>query len=377
MRSKFNSKGFMKGFLQRRRSSVFLVFLGFFACLAPLPLIAQGAIQGHSSSIPEQPKTKKNQGKKKQSRHNTESLRNKAGGKTSFGKSRKPPQNGVTYSALLLSSHSKRPLSKPRRAEHPSILAQNKIARKALTQNSFAATVQAPSAAAAQNFAPRSRAMPNSTSELPLERAVLAYAESEITPLHQKSSRVFDLLTAREVLQANSEQTPGLKKIRVSLTRSTKKKNPYGWAEKPLPNSAKTNAEVTCLARAIYFEARGEPEKGQIAVAQVILNRVKNPAYPNTVCSVVYQNKNKRNRCQFSFACDRLKDVIASKALWRRIHKLAEDVIKGKHYLKAVAESTHYHATSVRPKWAAPAFMHRQIRIGRHIFYKSRNGGWS
>ncbi len=84
-------------------------------------------------------------------------------------------------------------------------------------------------------------------------------------------------------------------------------------------------SELKCLATAIYFEARGEPEEGQLAVAQVVLNRVKNPAYPNTICGVVYQNKTKRNRCQFSFACDGRSDRITDMtALGNRAEELAK-----------------------------------------------------
>ena len=80
--------------------------------------------------------------------------------------------------------------------------------------------------------------------------------------------------------------------------------NPHWWAQKPLPLSVAKPKEQRCLAEAIYFEARGEVEEGQVAVAQVVLNRVKNPSYPDSICGVVYQNKHKRNRCQFSYACD-------------------------------------------------------------------------
>ena len=82
----------------------------------------------------------------------------------------------------------------------------------------------------------------------------------------------------------------------------------HAWAANPLPKSAFSAAQQRCLAEGIYFEARGEPVSGQAAVSQVILNRVRNPHYPNTICGVVYQNKHWRNRCQFSFACDRIRD---------------------------------------------------------------------
>lgn len=151
----------------------------------------------------------------------------------------------------------------------------------------------------------------------------------------------------------------------------------HAWLNNPLPASARSTTEVKCLATAIYFEARGEPETGRIAVAQVVLNRLKNPAYPNTICGVVYQNKEKRNRCQFSFACDGIKDRITDQGAWSEAQTLARRVINDDHtlYLASVGAATHYHATYVRPRWAGS--MRKVQKIGQHIFYKTRNGGWS
>ena len=151
----------------------------------------------------------------------------------------------------------------------------------------------------------------------------------------------------------------------------------HAWLNSPLPASSRSAPEVKCLATAIYFEARGEPEKGRIAVAQVVLNRLKNPAYPDTICGVVYQNKNKRNRCQFSFACDGISDRIRDKAAWAEAQALARRVLNDERtlYLASVGAATHYHATYVRPRWARS--MNKMEKIGRHIFYKTRNGGWS
>jgi spore germination cell wall hydrolase CwlJ-like protein len=151
----------------------------------------------------------------------------------------------------------------------------------------------------------------------------------------------------------------------------------HAWVNNPLPASTHSATEVKCLATAIYFEARSEPEKGQIAVAQVVLNRVKNPAYPNTICGVVYQNKNKRNRCQFSFACDGIKDRITEQSVWAESQALARRVLNDDRtlYLASVGAATHYHATYVKPRWARS--MRKMQKIGRHIFYKTRNGGWS
>ncbi|QDG79034.1 cell wall hydrolase [Labrenzia sp. PHM005] len=151
--------------------------------------------------------------------------------------------------------------------------------------------------------------------------------------------------------------------------------NPHWWAQKPLPLSVGTRKEQKCLAEAIYFEARGEEEEGQVAVAQVVLNRVKNPSYPNSICGVVYQNKHKRNRCQFSFACDGIRDRIASPGAWKTAQRLSKEVLDGKRYLKMVDASTHYHADYVNPRWAKS--MAKRGKIGLHIFYKTYAGGWN
>ncbi len=151
--------------------------------------------------------------------------------------------------------------------------------------------------------------------------------------------------------------------------------NPHWWAQKPLPLSVNTEKEQRCLAEAIYFEARGESEEGQVAVAQVVLNRVKNPSYPNSICGVVYQNQHKRNRCQFSFACDGIKDRISQPKSWSLAQRLAKEVIGGKQYSKMVDASTHYHATYVNPRWAKA--MAKRGKVGLHIFYKTYAGGWN
>lgn len=151
----------------------------------------------------------------------------------------------------------------------------------------------------------------------------------------------------------------------------------HAWLNNAIPKSAHSRKEMKCLADAIYFEARGEPELGRIAVAQVVLNRLKNPAYPDTICGVVYQNKNRRNRCQFSFACDGIRERITNKPAWAEAQALAKRVMEDDKtlYIKDVGASTHYHATYVRPRWAR--HMTKKDKIGRHIFYQTYKGGWS
>jgi hypothetical protein len=126
-------------------------------------------------------------------------------------------------------------------------------------------------------------------------------------------------------------------------------------------------AEENCLARAIYFEARSESELGQLAVAKVILNRTKDPNYPKTICGVVYQGSDRRNSCQFSFACDGMPDDIKSKPAWDRSKRIAQKALAGDQTVRIMGAATHYHADYVRPKWSRE--MRRLIKIGRHIFY--------
>jgi hypothetical protein len=130
--------------------------------------------------------------------------------------------------------------------------------------------------------------------------------------------------------------------------------------------------EFNCMATAIYFEARGEAYRGQVAVGQVVLNRVAHRLYPDTICSVVYQNKSKRNACQFSFACDGIPERVSERKAWEQAEEIARGVISGELYLTEVGYATHYHATYVRPKWAPR--MTKLTKVGHHVFYQFKRG---
>lgn len=130
--------------------------------------------------------------------------------------------------------------------------------------------------------------------------------------------------------------------------------------------------EAKCLAEAVYFEARSEPEAGQSAVAQVILNRVKSKLYPSTICGVVYQNRHRHLACQFTFACEGKSLRINEQPAWRRAVRVSEAVLQGETYLETVGGATHYHADYVNPRWASR--LKRKDAIGRHIFYQLRPG---
>ena len=139
-----------------------------------------------------------------------------------------------------------------------------------------------------------------------------------------------------------------------------------------LIDAANADKEQQCLAEAIYFESRSEPEAGQAAVAQVILNRVKSGLYPQSVCGVVYQNRHRHMACQFSFACEGKSLRVTDQDSWLKAVRIAREVTDGQTYLAEVGGATHYHATYVRPRWARK--LERMDKIGVHVFYKLRPG---
>jgi Cell Wall Hydrolase len=136
------------------------------------------------------------------------------------------------------------------------------------------------------------------------------------------------------------------------------------------PNRAKAEK---CLANAIYFEARDEPVRAQIAVAQVVLNRVFSPFYPNDVCGVVYQNAGRHLACQFTFACDGKSKAIKEPDAWERAERIAKDTLDGKLWMPDVAKSTHYHDDWAHPNWVGE--MRKMDKLGGLIFYRPRNWG--
>lgn len=125
--------------------------------------------------------------------------------------------------------------------------------------------------------------------------------------------------------------------------------------------------EHYCLAEAIYHEARGEPTLGQLAVANVILNRVASKQYPNSICGVVNQNEHMRLRCQFTYACNGLPDKPKPGNHWKKAQRVATQAMSGKRAIYAVKGATHYHADYVNPNWAKSFKFVK--KIGRHIFY--------
>jgi spore germination cell wall hydrolase CwlJ-like protein len=129
---------------------------------------------------------------------------------------------------------------------------------------------------------------------------------------------------------------------------------------------------VDCMTAAVYYEAATETLDGQRAVAQVVLNRMRHPAFPKTVCGVIFQGSNLKTGCQFSFTCDGSLGRRPSEAGWTRARQVAAAALNG-HVMKKVGNATHYHANYVAPYWS-PSLL-KIGAIGAHIFYRW-TGSW-
>ncbi|HZG45959.1 MAG TPA: cell wall hydrolase [Allosphingosinicella sp.] len=154
---------------------------------------------------------------------------------------------------------------------------------------------------------------------------------------------------------------------------------PIHASEAPQPyfaprDGASFDQAIQCLTEAIYYEARSEADEGQRAVAQVVLNRVRHPFYPNSVCGVVYQGSHRRTGCQFTFTCDGSIRPYVEPGAWARASQIAAEALNGSVY-RPVGLSLNYHTTAIRPYWA-PSLI-RQAVIGAHIFYRRPDSGSS
>ncbi|MDF3414166.1 cell wall hydrolase [Sulfitobacter sp. M57] len=150
---------------------------------------------------------------------------------------------------------------------------------------------------------------------------------------------------------------PAAAKGGVKLTRS--------WIDSQ--PKASGSAQWRCLTEALYFEARGETVKGQFAVAEVIMNRVKSGRFPGSLCGVINQGTGKKYQCQFTYTCDGHAEVISEPRAYARAGKVARYMMDGK--VPALTKgATHYHTTAVNPRWAR--VYTRTAKIGVHLFYR-------
>jgi spore germination cell wall hydrolase CwlJ-like protein len=128
---------------------------------------------------------------------------------------------------------------------------------------------------------------------------------------------------------------------------------------------------LECLTQAVYYEAATEGADGQRAVAQIVLNRMRHPAYPASVCGVVYQGSERPTGCQFTFTCDGSLVRVPVQSIWKQARKIATEALAGKVFAP-VGHATHYHADYVLPYWADS--LDKSVQIGRHIFYRLKSG---
>lgn len=190
-----------------------------------------------------------------------------------------------------------------------------------------------------------------------------ATAETTVSRSNNPTEKLGSLIGAEqralETLPENLlvDQRPKTAPTRVNYDR--------GWvASQP---GAQGGDQFSCLAKALYFEARGESVKGQFAVAEVILNRVDSTRYPNSVCGVVNQGAGGRGGCQFSFACDGRADTIREKAAYARVAKVARAMMDGAPRA-LTGGATHFHTTNISPSWARR--FPNTAKIGSHLFYR-------
>lgn len=143
-----------------------------------------------------------------------------------------------------------------------------------------------------------------------------------------------------------------------------------------LNGALEASRDLDCLTTAVYYEARGEGQSGMQAVAQVIINRARHPAFPQSICGVVYQGSGRRTGCQFSFVCNGAINGRREGGAWERARQVAARALDGYVYVP-VGNATHFHTTAVNPRWSGSLV--RVTQVGSHIFYRfgGRRGGSS
>ena len=181
-----------------------------------------------------------------------------------------------------------------------------------------------------------------------------------------------DALTAIDDAALGGAPLPAAQSTQLSYARAEVPETVFDGIVRDKYGNKVSDKELNCLATAIYFEARGESYRGQVAVGQVVMNRTQHKLYPSTICGVVFQNQHKRNACQFSFACDGLPERVSEGKAWAQAEEIAEGVVSGRLYLTEVGYATHYHATYVYPHWAPR--MKKVTKIGLHVFYHFKRG---
>lgn len=176
---------------------------------------------------------------------------------------------------------------------------------------------------------------------------------------------LIDLIVAPDTVRAVTPDEA--RRINASMPNSTLPIRPSSRFFAPVADVESYGRALDCLTAAIYYEAAFESGPGQAAVAQVILNRMRHPAYPKTVCGVVFQGSDRKTGCQFTFTCDGALGRPPTALGWARARAVAGATLNGA-VASGVGMATHYHADFVVPYWAP-----RLVKIGQigaHIFYR-------
>ncbi|PHS25850.1 MAG: cell wall hydrolase [Robiginitomaculum sp.] len=134
-----------------------------------------------------------------------------------------------------------------------------------------------------------------------------------------------------------------------------------------IEKAATQEKALNCMSMAIYYEARSESVSGQLAVAQVVLNRVKHRAYPDNICDVVFEGSTRATGCQFTFTCDGSMRALPRQTGWDRSRKAAIHAMLGMSDV-TIGRATHYHTVEVKPYWSSTLL--RTANIGMHVFYR-------
>lgn len=170
-----------------------------------------------------------------------------------------------------------------------------------------------------------------------------------------------------ELLTAHLEQLRGGTPGRLDGLRQINLSAPIAARPFRLGGALEASRDLDCLTQAVYYEARGEGRDGMRAVAQVVLNRVRHPAFPKSVCGVVFQGAGRRTGCQFSFTCNGTMRARINRGAWERSRAIASAALSGSVY-GDVGNATHFHTTGVAPQWRNNLI--RVGQVGDHLFYR-------
>lgn len=195
-----------------------------------------------------------------------------------------------------------------------------------------------------------------------------AHWQTKVNEFQKAEARIATLPTSTSTLAeqlAEAYLDPLIENNFVRDRKLTQIKIPSGFDL--IEQSKEFGRQKQCLSEAIYYEARSERHAGQKAVAEVILNRVKSKNFPNTICGVVYQGAERTTGCQFSFSCDGSTAKLPYGGSWKRSAKVADLMLMGAS-APMTRRATHYHTTSVAPKWAK--YLRQTRQYDTHVFYR-------